>query len=424
MQRSMTLKILRPYDENVTWEELGYLLQGLSFKVCKMSNFCLTHHLLRALKLETENLNPRGHLYCYPRLAEEYPEVPSGIICAAEGRARKVFRQNGASVLRSEMALPTFRKNCSIPVPAAGYSLQWEGDDTCILEVQLLSRQGTKTARLPGRISLVLAHNWRDKTAGAVLRKLTEGTLRRGAANLFREKKDWYISIPYETEAVHVEEDFEPGLVMGVAFGTHSALSYAFNRSPKRGELGGEEILSHQEKYQARRKKIQEQYNWSGRKGHGRDNALKPLRGLYEKERNYRSLVNARYAKWIVEIAEKNRCGVIHVEAGSAPQSGKQNILLARWPLDELRQKIREKAELYGIAVRECTEGGIRERCSRCGAEQESAADRRRFTCEACGYGAKGNNNRTVYISADYNAARNLAVWEAGNEKAGAADDI
>lgn len=412
MQRSIKLKILRPFDGNITWEALGYLLQGLSFKVCRISNFCLTHHLLRALKLETENLNPKGHLYCYPRLAEEYPEVPAGIICAAEGRARKVFNQKGKRIMRSEMALPTFRKNCSIPVPTAGYSLRWEEKDTCIAEVQLLSRQGAKTGKLPGRISLVLADNRRDKTAGAIMRKLAEGTLRRGAATLFREKRDWYISIPYETEAIHTEKDFEPGLVMGVAFGIRCTLAYGFNRLLKRGEIKGDEVLAHQEKYLARRKKIQEQYNWSGRRGHGREHALKPLRHLYEKERNYRSLVNARYAKWIVEIAEKNRCGAIHLDGENRLQRGKYPALLARWPLEEVRQKIREKAELYGIKVSECTEAGIRERCSRCGAVQEDAADGYKFTCTACGYGAKGNNSSTGYISVDYNAARNLAVWE------------
>ena len=96
MQRSIILKIIRPCDEKITWEELGYLLRGLSMKVCRMSNFCMTHQLLHALKLETELVNPQGNLYCYPRLAEEYPEVPSGIICAAETRARKLFRHSAA----------------------------------------------------------------------------------------------------------------------------------------------------------------------------------------------------------------------------------------------------------------------------------------------------------------------------------------
>ena len=116
MQRSVTLKIIRPEDETISWEELGYLLRGLSFKVCRMCNFCMTHQLLHALKLETELLNPQGNLYCYPRLAEEYPDVPTGIICAAETRARKLFRRSAEAVLHSETSLPRFRKDSSIPV--------------------------------------------------------------------------------------------------------------------------------------------------------------------------------------------------------------------------------------------------------------------------------------------------------------------
>ncbi|MBQ9257737.1 MAG: hypothetical protein IJ181_11550, partial [Acidaminococcaceae bacterium] len=186
MQRSIILKILRPYDESIKWEDLGYLLHGLSYKVCKISNYCMTHHLLRALNLETENLNPQGHLYCYPRLAQDYPDVPAGILCAAEGRARKVFLKCGKEVLRSETALPNFRKDCSIPIPVAGYSLLKAGEDTYVANVQLLSRQAAKTQNLPGRIQLVLAKNWRDRSAGPVLQQLTEGTLKRGIASLFR----------------------------------------------------------------------------------------------------------------------------------------------------------------------------------------------------------------------------------------------
>ena len=409
MQRSIKLKIIRPLDESITWEDVGYLLRGLSFKVCKISNYCMTHHLLRALGMETENLNPQGNLYCYPRLAKEYPDVPTGIICAAEGRARKLFKRNAPGILRSETALPSFRKESSIPIPVAGYSLAKIGPDTYVADVQLLSRKAAKTGKLPGRIQFVLANNWRDKKAGSVLQLLAEGTLKRGVASLFRAKRDWYISIPYEAEPISMKETFEPDLVMGVAFGSRCALAYAFNHLPKRGELGGEEVLAHQKKLLVRKKQIQQQYNWSGRKGHGRENALKPLQLLYEKERNYRNLTNERYAKWVVEIARKNRCGVIRLDSGN---HNHPNIVLAHWPQAVLRKKIRDKAEAYGIEVQECLVDKIQSQCSRCGAEQEPAEGNRWFICNDCGYGKEEKKTAGSFISVDYNAARNLAVWE------------
>ena len=413
MQRSIVLKILRPYDELIKWEEFGYLLHGLSHKVCKISNYCMTHHLLRALNLETENLNPQGHLYCYPRLAQDYPDVPAGILCAAESRARKVFLKCGKEVLRSETALPNFRKDCSIPIPVAGYSLLKAGEDTYVANVQLLSRQAAKTQKLPGRIQLVLANNWRDKSAGPVLQQLTEGTLKRGIASIFRRKRDWYISIPYEAEAQKTEDgSFEAGLVMGVILGTQCALAYAFNQSPKRGAIGGEEVLAHKEKFRARKKHIREQYNWSGRKGHGRGSALKPLQALYEKEQNYRNLTNERYAKWVVEIAKKNRCGKIHLDGGSTGGTGTPHVMLAYWPQAALRRKIRYKAEACGMEVVECDSRGIWNRCSKCGAVQEAPGDMRWFTCSQCGYGKDDKKTSSSFVTVDYNAARNMAIME------------
>ena len=181
----------------------------------------------------------------------------------------------------------------------------------------------------------------------------------------------------------------------------------------KRGAITGEEILSHREKFRARRKKIQEQYTLSGRKGHGREDALKPLRHLYETEKNYRSLVNSRYAKWVVDIAAKNRCGTIHLDAANDANSEK-NILLSRWPVYDLKNKIRRKAEEKGIKVTERSIPNLRARCSHCGQEQETEREKRMFVCTACGYGKVDKDRRAGYISADYNAARNLAVYETG----------
>ncbi len=412
MQRSIKLKIIRPYDEKISWEELGYLFRGLSFKICRMSNFCMTRHLLYALKLETENLNAKGHLYCYPQLMKEYPEVPAGIVCAAETRARKLFQKHAVAVLRSDSVLPNFRKDTSIPIPVAGYRLSRDEGGFYYVDVQVLSRQGAKIQKLPGRIRLVTANNWRDKTASKILPQIAEGTIKRGVASIFREKKDWYISIPYMVD--DKEDDrgaFVPGLVMGVKLGVRNALCYAFNHSLKRGAVSGDEILSHKEKFWERRKQIQQQYPWSGRKGHGREHAINPLHHLYETERNYRSLVNYRYAKWVVEIAVKNQCGEIHLETTEAYQAGKQKILLRNWPVQDLQNKIRTKAEEKGILVTGCPDAGVWTRCSQCGKVQEAGPEKLSFRCEDCGFGKKENEHGLGYISAEYNAARNLAVW-------------
>lgn len=414
MQRSVKLKIIRPDNENITWEELGYLFRGLSFKVCRMSNFCMIRQLLHALKLETELLNPQGHLYCYPRLVEEFPEVPTGIICAAETRARKLFKRNAKAVLYSEASLPRFRNDVSIPIPVAGYKILRDANNNFYADIQILSRQGTKTQKLPGRIRLVLADNWRDKSAKIALRQISEGAVQRGVASLFREKKDWYFQIPYVTDAVNDVEVFEPGLVMGVTFGVHDALVYAFSTLLKRGAISGEEVLAHQKKFVERLKKIREQYNWSGRKGHGTKNALKPVIQLNEKEKNYRKLVNNRYAKWVVDIALKNRCGTIHLDAANYPDSEKK-ILLSRWPLYDLKEKIKQKAEEKGIQVAEHSIDTLRTHCSYCGKEQESDGERRGFVCKSCGYGKLEKNKRVGYISKDYNAARNLALYKLEN---------
>ena len=76
-----------------------------------------------------------------------------------------------------------------LTIPVTGYSLLKEGADTYVASIQFLSRQAAKTQKLPGRIQLVLASNWRDKSAGRILQQLAEGTLKRGIASLYRRKR-------------------------------------------------------------------------------------------------------------------------------------------------------------------------------------------------------------------------------------------
>lgn len=412
VQRSIKLKILRPLDENITWEEVGFLLRGLSFKVARASNFCMLHHLLYALKLETVHLNRKGGLYCYPYLAEEYPEVPAGILCAAETRARKLFKQHAVEILHSDRALPNFRKDVGIPVPVASYKIMQDGKGDFLMEVQLLSRQAAKTGKLPGRICLALATNWRDKTAVAALQKIAEGSLKTGVGTLFREKKNWYFVVPYQRENRLSKEATENDeCIMGVKLGVQNALVYAFDRSLKRGSLSGEEVKVRQEQFYARKQNIQEQYKWSGRKGHGRERALKPIQELYEKERNFRNTANLRYASWIVEIAVKNRCGEIHLESGKGVGFGQNSILLHFWPVWDLKNRIKQKAEEHGIKVVECNVPDIWGACSECGAKSGNSVEKQSFSCPSCGYGKQEEKYGVGYVSAEYNAARNLALW-------------
>lgn len=355
MQRSIKLKLLRPYEESLSWKKLGYWLRGLSMKICRMSNFCLTHHLLRALKRESEYLNPQGFLYCYPHLAEAYPEVPSGMICAAETRARKLFQKRAVSVLRADTAMVGFRRDAGIPVPVDGYKIVRSTETDYCIDIQLFSRYGARQEKRKSRVLIVLANNRRDTKAGTVMQRLSEGAVKRGVAVLFRRKKDWYISIPYEAEAAAPDEAFIPGLVMGIVFGGQYALAYAYNHSRKQGALPADEIVAREARFHERKQKLQKQYLWSGRRGHGKEKAAQPLRQLQEKERNYRSLTNARYAKRLVELAVKNRCGVIRLEAEGCIDTHQEALALTRWPVADLQDKICRKAEEAGIRVQRCT---------------------------------------------------------------------
>ncbi len=149
-----------------------------------------------------------------------------------------------------------------------------------------------------------------------------------------------------------------------------------------------------------------------GRQGHGSEKATQPLQRLQEKERNYRALVNARYAKQIVELAVKNRCGVIHLESISELKTQKATIALARWPVEDLQNKICLKAEEAGIIVQKCTvpDAAI-------ASDTETEKNETGCTNAAPEYNATTkteNRKKPLLYEADYAAAKRLAEYESG----------
>ena len=103
--------------------------------------------------------------------------MPTGIICATETRARKLFHKHAVNILRGDTAMVRFRKDASIPIPVNGYKIAHISDTDYRIDIQLLSRQEAKRQKRTGRIRVVLANNRRDPKAGSVLRQLADGTL-------------------------------------------------------------------------------------------------------------------------------------------------------------------------------------------------------------------------------------------------------
>jgi putative transposase len=150
-----------------------------------------------------------------------------------------------------------------------------------------------------------------------------------------------------------------------------------------------------------RRKQLLKQgkYCGNGRRGHGRSTRIHPIEALSEKISNFRETSNHKYARYVVDLALKHRCGTIQLE--DLTGISKDNVFLKNWSYHDLQQKIKDKASEAGIQVVQVKPDYTSQRCSECGhISRENRANQAEFHCVACGY----------HALADYNAARNIAT--------------
>ncbi|MDN4595213.1 hypothetical protein [Polycladomyces subterraneus] len=96
---------------------------------------------------------------------------------------------------------------------------------------------------------------------------------------------------------------------MGIVYPVYIAIS----DSPVRYHIEGGEIERFRRQVERRRKQLLKQgkYCGDGRRGHGRQTRIKPIEALSEKIANFRKTTNHKYARYVVDLALKQKCGTI-----------------------------------------------------------------------------------------------------------------
>lgn len=418
MQKCIRLRIIKPYGET-TWDELGKILRDTLYAACKSANYVMRECYFHGIaKVRGEVVHKR---YCYPQLTEMCPDIAGHILNAMERVAAKNWLQHAKDILSSRISLPTFKQELPAHLHNKSYKILMI-EENYIIDAQLCSQ-----THQPTRYQFIVAV--RDKATKSILDRMIRGEYKQGEAQItIDRKKKWYFIIPYNFKVDYY--DIEKENIMGIALGITSAAYWAFGGSHKRGFIAGSEIEEFRRRVRKRRIDIQNQgkYCGNGRIGHGTARRLLPVNVLNEKEANFRSTCNQRYARRIVDEALRMRCGMIQMENLTGMSTASK--FLRTWPYYDLQTTIMNKAAEYGIEVRKIDPQYISQRCSNCGnIDKTSRLDQENFVCTVCGYGnlhhcfscgAKqtesgtclkcGEPTKHLTINADYNAARNIAI--------------
>ncbi|WP_411376630.1 RNA-guided endonuclease InsQ/TnpB family protein [Desulfurobacterium thermolithotrophum] len=222
----------------------------------------------------------------------------------------------------------------------------------------------------------------------------------------FNQYLDWRVTsanLKYDKKLkkfflnITVEKDFpdtEPAnFYVGVDLGLKNLAVVSTPDGKINKFFNGGHIRAVSERYYALRKRLQSK---------GTPSAKRHLKKLSQKEKRFRTAVNHKIAKEIVNLVPAG--GVIVLEKLKGIRKrikvSKQNRRwIHSWNFAQLQQFIEYKAQAKGIRVVYVDARYTSQKCSRCGyISRSNRIDQSHFVCKHCGYS----------LNADLNASRNI----------------
>jgi len=333
----------------------------------------------------------------YKLLASDYKDkLPSFFRSSINNQVFADFKNNFKDVLIGKRTVNSYRDNFPL------YFMK-----TAIADLNKLEKDYTfKFFSIPMKTYL-----GRDKSNNeAILDKIVSGEYKMCDSSLqFKDKKlflNLCVNIPDNKNKLDDKK------VVGVDLGLNVPAYVATNFSTKiKKSIGSREaFLNERVKMQMQRKNLQKQLT-SVKGGRGRNKKLQKLDALKQRESNFAKTYNHFLSKEIVQFAIKNNCGVINIEDLSGiGREESAKFILRNWSYHQLQSFIEYKAKREGIKVVKINPKYTSQRCNKCGhIEKENRETQSKFICKSCGHEE----------NADYNAARNISMWEYDEKKDG-----
>lgn len=406
----------------------------------KCFNECMTALYIAQVKEDTkEDRKELNHLYSrqtYTKKETAFTNdivFPEGLALAAY--VNRMAQQKFVTSLKNGLmygcvSLPTFKKDCAVPLHVKFVSLAGEkGTNTGFYHeyadvndlVNALEYDNSPKVflRFPNNITfgVVFGNPYRGREQRSVFSKIFLGEYKiQGSSIQINSKGKIILNLSMEVpkkKMEHIE-----GRVVGVDVGLAIPAMCAINDDDyTRSAIGNiDDFLRVRTQIQSQRRRLQKSLKNTS-SGHGRTKKLKPLERIAEKERNFANTYNHMVSKRVVDFAVKNGASQINIEDlsgfakdknGKSVEDDNMKRVLSNWSYFELQQQIRYKAEQYDIKVRTVNPAYTSQTCSYCGqiGKRETQS---KFVCTNPDCRCHKMYKKD-WFNADFNAARNISL--------------
>lgn len=414
MTKVLKLKIICP--TNMDWNTLDEQLNITNKTLYLLKNKTITmYHVLKDKELRWNNEHPNDKVnkdklekwYGYKSydsiIAKDL--IPEFKTCGTYNRIlRNAIRESikeydkiFKEILKGNKTVPSFNQNQPIPISNQCIKII----DKSHIRFPIFSKDKMKSLGLNvNKGQPIVKFKTSNKYTKNIIHSILNGQYVIRDSHIQIDKKSVYINLVYkDTQVKQVAVD--KNKILGLDLGISKAITMQVADTKKHDYIDGGEIEAFRQRVnkQRRQKQNQLKYCSDNRHGHGRKTLLKPLKHLEHKIENFKNLTNHRYSKYIVDYAIKNGCGTIQMEDLTGISS--DDSFLKIWSYYDLQEKIKYKANEYGIDVIMINPKHTSQRCHHCGyISKDNRKTQEQFKCVNCGH----------TTNADLNASRNIAM--------------
>lgn len=318
-------------------------------------------------------------------------------------------KKNG--LLKGNVSLSQVKRNMPIIIHAKAFKIidtpKGFGVQMGLFNLKKQKELGVKKIKF-------LLSNFHDSEK-RILKRLMDKSYKQGSAQItFNErKKKWLITISFTFK--EEKRELSESLIMGIDLGIIKVATFSiYNTETKEyirmkfkdKFIDGNELISHRQKLEARRRELYIASKWASDNnvGRGYNTRMLSANKSGDKYNRFKDTYNHKVSKFIIDTALKYEVGNIQMEDLSGFSEQQSESLLKNWSYYDLQNKIKYKAEEVGINIKFINPQYTSQRCNKCGCidsnNRNCKDNQAKFGCVDCGY----NEN------ADINASMNICV--------------
>ena len=339
----------------------------------------------------------RGFAYDVTKSYDMIASVRAGL----SDQIKKTFTTNQKDIFSNKVSIPSFTKD-KMPI-----YFMWRTSKVYVKENKYYFQ-------ISNDLTFII-HFGRDRSNNkSIVDKILSGEYKGCDSCLTVEKGKIFLNLTFKFEPEQVMVPYSD-IVLGIDLGINRPLTIARSDGKYIEQIElGEFVNATRMQFQKRRKNLSKSLKYTNG-GHGRNDKMKKLNALKNKEHNCYKTTNNKYSRDVIKKSQLNNIGKIRMEDLTGITKDSTDYFFKSWPYYQLQQMIEYKAKEFGIEIEYVVAKDTSKTCHCCGVVQEDARDKKdvsKFVCQTVDCNMFG-----VVQDADINAAINISKKQGAKEK-------